>query len=81
MLLQNHIDYGSLTWGGATNTHLLKLKQTLSKVMRIMAFRSMNQLNPYIFTIKYHHLKQTQSYTRGTLYIRKLTQNQHPDYT
>ena len=35
-----HIDYGSLTWGGAKNTHLLKLKQTLNKAMRIIAFRS-----------------------------------------
>ena len=35
-----YVDYGSLTWGGITNTHLLKLKRTLNKAMRIMAFRS-----------------------------------------
>ena len=57
--LKLYIDNGSLTWGGTTNTHLLKLKQTLNKAMRIMAFRSMNQLNPYTFTTKYYHLKQT----------------------
>ena len=38
--LKPHIDYGSLTWEGTTNTHLLKLKRTLNKAMRIMAFRS-----------------------------------------
>ena len=35
-----YIDYGSLTWGGTANTHLLKLKRTLNKAMRIMAFRN-----------------------------------------
>ena len=35
-----YVDYGSLTCGGTANTHLLKLKQTLNKAMRIMAFRS-----------------------------------------
>ena len=53
------VDCESLPWGVTTNTHLLKLKQTLNKTMRIMAFRSMNQLNPYTFTTKYYHLKQT----------------------
>ena len=38
--LKPYIDYGSLTWGGTANTHLLKLKQTLNKAIRIMAFRS-----------------------------------------
>ena len=38
--LKPYIDYGSLTWGGNANTHLLKLKQTLNKAMKIMAFRS-----------------------------------------
>ena len=27
-----YVDYGSLTWGGATNTHLLKLKRTLKRL-------------------------------------------------
>ena len=53
------VDFESLPWGVTTNTHLLKLKQTLNKAMRIMAFRSMNQLNLYTFTTKYYHLKQT----------------------
>ena len=35
-----YVDYDSLTWEGATNTHFLKLKRTLNKAMRIMAFRS-----------------------------------------
>ena len=35
-----YVDYGSLTWGGTANTHLLKLKRTLYKAVRIMAFRS-----------------------------------------
>ena len=35
-----YVDYGILTWGGTTNTHLLKLNRTLNKAMRIMAFRS-----------------------------------------
>ena len=35
-----YVDYGSLTWGGNANTHLLNLKQTLNKAVRIMAFRS-----------------------------------------
>ena len=56
-----YVEYRSLTWGGITNTHLLNLKRTLNKAMRIIAFKkvSMNQLNPYIFTTKYYHLKQT----------------------
>ena len=35
-----YVDYGSLTWGGTTNTPLLKLKRTLNNAVRIMAFRS-----------------------------------------
>ena len=35
-----YVDCGSLTWGGTTNTPLLKLKRTLNNAMRIMAFRS-----------------------------------------
>ena len=38
--LKPYVDYGSLTWGGAANTHLLKLRQTLHKTMRITAIRS-----------------------------------------
>ena len=33
-----YIDYGSLTWGGTANTHLLKLKRSLNKAMRTIAF-------------------------------------------
>ena len=38
-----YIDYVSLTWGGATNTYLLKLKRTLNKAMKIMVFRSKSE--------------------------------------
>ena len=57
--VKSYVDYQSLTLRGVTNTHLLKLKQTLNKAMRIMAFRSMNQVNSYTFTTKCYHLKQT----------------------
>ena len=40
-----YVDYGSLAWGGATDTHLLEV--------------SINQLNPCTFTIKCYHSKQT----------------------
>ena len=39
-ILKPYVDYGSLTSWGTANTHLLKLKRTLNKAMRIMAFRS-----------------------------------------
>ena len=58
--LKPYIDYGSLTWEGTTNTHLLKLKRTLNKAMRIMAFRSKYEsAKLLLFTTKYYHLKQT----------------------
>ena len=36
--LKPYIDYGSLTWEGTANTHLLKLKRTPNKAMRINGF-------------------------------------------
>ena len=59
VFIKPYIDYGGLNWGGTVNTHHLKLKQTLNKAMRVMAFRSMDQLNPCIFTTKYYYLQQT----------------------
>ena len=61
VFLKPYIDYGSLTWGCTANTHLLKLKQTLNKTVRIMAFRRKYESPKplYIFTTKYYHLKQT----------------------
>ena len=38
--IKPYVDYGSLAWGSTANTHLLKLKRTLNKTVRIMAFRS-----------------------------------------
>ena len=58
--LKPHIDYESLTQEGTTNTHLLKLKRTLNKAMRIMAFRSKYESGKLLlFTTKYYHSKQT----------------------
>ena len=77
--LKLYIDNGSLTWGGTTNTHLLKLKQTLNKAMRIIAFRSKyesakplyiyNKILPLEANIKLNQEK----------FIWKLTHNQHTE--
>ena len=73
------VDYGSLTWRGTTNTHLLKLKRTLNKAMRTMAFISKfeSAKSLYIY-YKILPLEANIKLTQGK-FIWKLTHNQHPD--
>ena len=77
-----YVDYGILTWGGTTNTNLLKLNRTLNKAMGIMAFRSKYEsvktlmyLLQNITTWSKHKAKKL---NQGR-FIWKLTQKQHPD--
>ena len=73
------VDYGSLTWRGTANTHLLKLKRTLNKAMRTMAFISKfeSAKSLYIY-YKILPLEANIKLTQGK-FIWKLTHNQHPD--
>ena len=75
-----YLDYGSLTWGVYTNNHLLKLKQTLNKAMRIMAFKSKYEsAKPLYIYYKILPLKVKIKLNQGK-FIWKLTQNLHLDY-
>ena len=77
--LKPYIDYGSLTWGGTANTHFLKLKRTLNKAMRIMAFRNKYEsAKPLYIYYKILPLEANIKLNQGK-FIWKLTQNQHPD--
>ena len=77
--LKPYIDYGSLTWGGTANTHLLKLKRTLNKAMRIMAFRSKYEsAKPLYIYYKILPLEANIKLNQGN-FIWKLTHNQHPN--
>ena len=77
--LKLHIDYGSLTWGGTNNIHLLKLKRTLNKAMRIMAFRNKYEsAKPLYIYYKILPLEANIKLNQGK-FIWKLTQNQHRD--
>ena len=73
--LKPYIDYGSLTWGGATKTHLLKLKQTLNKAMRIMASRSKYESAKPLYI--YYNILPLESNIKlnQRKFIWKLTQN------
>ena len=74
-----YIDYGSLIWEGATNTHLLKLMRSLNKAMRIMAFRSNYELaKPLHIYYKILPLEANIKLIKRK-FIRELTQNQHRD--
>ena len=77
--LKPYIDYGSLTWGGTANIHLLKLKPTLNKAMRIMPFRSKYEsAKPLYIYYKILPLEANIKLNQGK-FIWKLTHNQHPD--
>ena len=74
-----YVDYGSLTWGGTANTHLLKLERTLNKAVRIMAFRSKyKSAEPLFIYYKILPLEANIKLNQGK-FIWKLTQNQNPD--
>ena len=77
--LKPYIDYGSLTWGGTANTHLLKLKRTLNKAMRIMAFRNKYEsAKPLYIYYKILPLEANIKLNQGK-FIWKLAHNLHPD--
>ena len=77
--LKPFIDYGSLTWGGTANTHLLKLKQTLNKAMRTMAFRSKYEsAKPLYIYYKILPFEANIKQNQGK-FLWKLTHNLHPD--
>ena len=77
--IKPYVDYRSLTWGGTTNTHLLKLKRTLNKAMRIMAFRSKyKSAKPLNVYYKILILEANIKLNQGK-FIWELIQNQHPD--
>ena len=66
------------TWEGTANTHLLKLKRTLNKSMRITDFRSTYE-PPKSLYIYYKILPLKASIKRNQgKFIWKTTQNQHP---
>ena len=77
--IKPYVDYRSLTWGGTTNTHLLKLKRTLNKAMRIMAFKSKHKsAKPLNVYYKILILEANIKLNQGK-FIWELIQNQHPD--
>ena len=66
------------TWEGTANTHLLKLKRTLNKSMRITDFRSTYE-PPKSLYIYYKILPLKASIKRNQgKFIWKTTQNQQP---
>ena len=77
--LKLYIDNGSLTWGGTTNTHLLKLKQTLNKAMRIIAFRSKYESAKPLYIYKKILPLEANIKLNQEKFIWKLTHNQHTD--
>ena len=77
--LKPYIDYGSLTWGGNANTHLLKLKQTLNKAMKIMAFRKKFESAKPLYIYCKILLLEPNIKLNQRKFIWKLTHNLHPD--
>ena len=65
--------------GGTTNTHLSKLKRTLNKAMRIIAFRSKYKSAKSLYI--YYKILPLEANIKlnQRKFIWKLTQNQHPD--
>ena len=76
---QPHIDYNILNWGCATETHLLPIKTSLKKVVRVMTFSDFNaHSSPLFKNLKILDLDNQILFNLGKLFW-KTTHNQLPN--
>ena len=77
--IKPYTDYGNLAWGGAAETHLTRLKRSMNKAIKAMAFKGKyDSPEPYYEYFKILTMKNSIRMKQGK-FMWNLSKNKLPD--